>query len=103
MNLLSISLRNIRIRLLSTTLTTVSIALGTALLASIWLMMESPDTPMHVGVLAIFTKPAKAGEDFLPDLASGMRGAEPVARPPGAGPTGRDRAAGQIRWLKSLR
>ena len=38
MNLTSISLRNMRIRKLSTTLTVISIALGTALLAVIWLM-----------------------------------------------------------------
>lgn len=48
-------------------------------LDTVWLMMESPDTPMHVGVLAIFEKPAKSGENFLPELASGMREAEPVA------------------------
>lgn len=39
MNLLKISMRNMRIRLLSTSLTTLSIALGTALLASLWLLM----------------------------------------------------------------
>ena len=40
MNLLSISMRNLRIRLLSSSITMVSIALGTALLAAIWLMMD---------------------------------------------------------------
>jgi putative ABC transport system permease protein len=39
MNLLQISLRNLRVRLLSTTLTTLSIAAGAALLAVIWLMI----------------------------------------------------------------
>lgn len=39
MNLFHISFRNMRIRLLSTGLTTVSIAMGTALLASLWLLM----------------------------------------------------------------
>lgn len=39
MNLLKISLRNMRIRLLSTSLTMASISLGTALLASLWLLM----------------------------------------------------------------
>jgi len=48
-------------------------------LDAVWLMMESDDTPMHVGVLAIFQKPAKAGDNFLPDLAGGMREIKPVA------------------------
>lgn len=48
-------------------------------LDNVWLMMESPDTPMHVGVLAIFKTPVKAGAKFLPSLASGMREVEPVA------------------------
>lgn len=46
---------------------------------SIWLMMESADTPMHVGVLAIFQKPKSAGENYLSDLTQKMREAEPVA------------------------
>lgn len=45
-----------------------------------WLMMETPDTPMHVGVLAIFCKPRNAGKDYLNQLAASMLdGAEPVA------------------------
>jgi WS/DGAT/MGAT family acyltransferase len=48
-------------------------------LDTVWLMMESPDTPMHVGVLAIFKQPAKSSASFLPELASGMRDVEPVA------------------------
>ncbi len=34
-----------------------------------WLMMETPDTPLHVGVLAIFRKPASAAEDYISRLA----------------------------------
>ncbi len=43
MNLLAISLRNLRVRALSSALTTVSIAVGTALLASLWLLMAELD------------------------------------------------------------
>ena len=39
MNIVSISLRNMRIRLLSTTMTVISIMLGTALIAVLWLVM----------------------------------------------------------------
>ena len=42
-------------------------------LDAIWLMMESHDTPMHVGVLAIFQVPNRAGSDYLLELASAMR------------------------------
>ena len=38
-----------------------------------WLLLESADTPMHVGVLAIFQKPAKAAPDYLRRLAASMR------------------------------
>lgn len=48
-------------------------------LDTVWLMMESADTPMHVGVLAIFHKPAKASASFLLDLAEDMREVAPVA------------------------
>ena len=34
-------------------------------LDAVWLLMESRDTPMHVGALAIFRKPAKAPADYL--------------------------------------
>jgi putative ABC transport system permease protein len=40
MNLFAISLRSLRVRALSTTLTTVSIMLGTALLAALWLLID---------------------------------------------------------------
>ena len=39
MNLLSISLRNLRVRVLSSILTTISIAIGTALLSALWLLI----------------------------------------------------------------
>jgi WS/DGAT/MGAT family acyltransferase len=42
-------------------------------LDAIWLMMESDDTPMHVGVLAIFEKPRRAAEDYLGQWADEMR------------------------------
>jgi diacylglycerol O-acyltransferase len=38
-----------------------------------WLLLETADTPMHVGVLAIFQKPAKAAPDYLRRLAASMR------------------------------
>lgn len=43
MNLLAVSLRNLRVRLLSSCLTTVSILLGTALLASLWLLLSEAE------------------------------------------------------------
>ena len=48
-------------------------------LDAIWLMMESDATPMHVGVLATFNKPAKAGKNFCADMAEQMRTAKAVA------------------------
>ncbi len=42
-------------------------------LDAVWLMMESADTPMHVGVLAIFSKPDKAPRNYLSALAEHMR------------------------------
>lgn len=48
-------------------------------LDSIWLMMESPETPMHVGVLATFTRPKNGGADFYADMAEQMRDADVVA------------------------
>jgi diacylglycerol O-acyltransferase len=42
-------------------------------LDAVWLMMETNDTPMHVGVLAIFKKPPKAGEKFLSQWAAQWR------------------------------
>ena len=48
-------------------------------LDAVWLMMESDDTPMHMGVLAIFKKPGSAPDSYLADLAEGMRAVPPVA------------------------
>jgi WS/DGAT/MGAT family acyltransferase len=42
-------------------------------LDAVWLMMESDDTPMHSGVLAIFRKPRNASTDYLNDLAGKLR------------------------------
>ena len=43
MNLLSVSLRSMRVRALSTALTVLSIAVGTALIAAIWLLMAQTE------------------------------------------------------------
>ncbi|MCB1687333.1 MAG: wax ester/triacylglycerol synthase family O-acyltransferase, partial [Halioglobus sp.] len=40
---------------------------------AIWLMLETADTPMHVGVLAIFQKPRNAAPDYLGAMAARMR------------------------------
>ncbi len=50
-------------------------------LDAIWLMMESDDTPMHVGVLAIFQKPRKASGDYLSQWAENMRECRELATP----------------------
>jgi WS/DGAT/MGAT family acyltransferase len=46
-----------------------------------WLLMESDDTPMHVGTLAIFHKPRNAPIDYLSQLAGQMREEHPVVSP----------------------
>ena len=46
-----------------------------------WLLMESPETPMHVGALAIFSLPAKAGKDYLSELVAEMREFTALAPP----------------------
>lgn len=38
-----------------------------------WLLLETADTPMHVGVLAIFQKPRNAAPDYLSAMAARMR------------------------------
>ncbi len=38
-----------------------------------WLLMETADTPMHIGVLAIFHKPRNAAPDYLGRMAARMR------------------------------
>ena len=48
-------------------------------LDAVWLLMESADTPMHVGVLATFHKPRGASAAYLSQWAAGMRArGEPV-------------------------
>lgn len=46
-----------------------------------WLHMESPETPMHVGVMAIFSKPRNASATWLTDLATGLRERTDLATP----------------------
>jgi WS/DGAT/MGAT family acyltransferase len=50
-------------------------------LDAIWLMMESADTPMHTGVLAIFHKPRNAPEDYLSRWAQQMRESHEAVAP----------------------
>jgi WS/DGAT/MGAT family acyltransferase len=50
-------------------------------LDAIWLMMESADTPMHTGVLAIFHKPRNAPEDYLGQWAQQMRESHEAVAP----------------------
>lgn len=46
-----------------------------------WLMMESDDTPMHVGVLAIFRTPKSARADYLQEWADQMRSQQELVAP----------------------
>lgn len=50
-------------------------------LDAVWLMMESDDTPMHVGVLAILRKPRKAAEDYLEQWVTQMRESREIVAP----------------------
>lgn len=50
-------------------------------LDAVWLMMESADTPMHVGVLAIFQKPRNAPADYLSEWAERARESPELAAP----------------------
>ena len=52
MNLIHISLRNVRVRLLSTALTTLSIAMGTALMATMWLMIAEAEKKFRTSIEA---------------------------------------------------
>lgn len=51
------------------------------LLDSAWLMLERPETPMHVGVLLRFSVPPDAGTDFVPKLVSTLRASAYVESP----------------------
>ncbi len=46
-----------------------------------WLLLESRDTPMHVGALFEFTKPPGAGAGFLSETLKGMREERAVPAP----------------------
>ncbi len=46
-----------------------------------WLMMESPDTPMHLGVLAVFRKPRQPPEDYISRMAEQFAAGTELAAP----------------------
>jgi diacylglycerol O-acyltransferase len=46
-----------------------------------WLALESKGTPMHLGSLAVFKKPAKAPSDFLQSLVQSLRSEKNVGLP----------------------
>ncbi|WP_188109625.1 wax ester/triacylglycerol synthase family O-acyltransferase [Pseudohalioglobus sediminis] len=48
-------------------------------LDAVWLMMETSDTPMHMGVLSVFQKPRNCGAKYFVQLAEQMRSVQPVA------------------------
>lgn len=51
------------------------------LLDASWLLVESRETPMHVGALMPFSLPPDAGPDFVRQIMAGFRDAEQVATP----------------------
>ncbi len=46
-----------------------------------WLLLDSADTPMHVGSLLIFSAPPKAGADYVEQLAAHLRTATGAVEP----------------------
>ncbi len=50
-------------------------------LDAVWLMMESSDTPMHVGVLAQFCKPRNAGKQYLREWVDAQRNDDDAIAP----------------------
>ena len=46
-----------------------------------WIMVESTETPMHVGSLTIFSLPDSAPADFIKNLVAHLRASETVAPP----------------------
>lgn len=66
---------------------------------AVWLWMESPDTPMHVGVLAVFTKPRNAPADYLSHLAAELRESGEVAAPWNCRLAGDGRGQLAMRWV----
>ncbi len=62
-----------------------------------WLMLETPETPAHVGAMAILSKPPQAGPDYLQQLVARLR--EPVTV---VSPWNRRLRQGPLaRWLPS--
>jgi diacylglycerol O-acyltransferase len=61
-----------------------------------WLMLETPETPSHVGALLIFSKPAGAATDYLRQLVNRWREPGSVVAPPWNRRLRRGRMA---RWL----
>ncbi len=55
--------------------------MGLNIVDAAWLLMESDDTPMHMGVLAIFQKPKNADSGFVASLAEQLRRADDVVAP----------------------
>ena len=51
------------------------------LLDASWLLVESPETPMHVGALMPFSLPEGAGADFVHDIMAEFRSATGVRAP----------------------
>ena len=51
------------------------------LLDASWLLVESRDTPMHVGALMPFSLPANAGPDFVSRIMAVFRASDQVAAP----------------------
>lgn len=51
------------------------------LLDASWLLVESRDTPMHVGALMPFSLPPNAGADFVRRIMAVLRASEQVAAP----------------------
>ena len=66
---------------------------------AVWLWMESPDTPMHVGVLAVFTKPRNAPKDYLSQLATELRESDEIAAPWNCRLAGDGRGQFAMRWV----
>lgn len=50
-------------------------------LDAVWLMMDSNDTPMHVGVLAVFQKPKATADGYIAQLAEKLRSAQNIVAP----------------------
>jgi diacylglycerol O-acyltransferase len=62
-----------------------------------WLMLETPETPAHVGAMTILSKPAQGGPEYLQQLVARLR--EPVTV---VSPWNRRLRQGPLsRWLPS--